>query len=263
MDVCAGRGVCNVCATRIDDDCVCGDGGEVMTNEVVVQEPSVLSIVGKLVESQSIDVYKVHKLLEMQERIMAKNAEMAFNRAMAQMQPELPEIKHTAKIEHKGTLISTYAKYEDIDREIKPFYSKHGFSISFDSKQSEKGVIYFGTLSHVEGHSRTAEMILPADTSGAKNSLQAMGSTISYAKRYLVGMLLNLVTVGEDDDGKSSTKVITHEQAVEIDVLLRETSANRDKFLKDFMGVDDVRNIRAQDYQKAINALQAKKAGKK
>lgn len=232
-----------------------------MSNEVAVQEPSVLSIVGKLVESPNIDVDKVQKLLEMQERIMDKNAQIAFNKAMAQMQPKLPEIKHNSKIQHGGKLISTYAKYEDIDRVIRPLYSEHGFSISFDSNRTPEGVTYYGTLSHVEGYSRTAEMILPPDTSGAKNQIQAIGSTISYAKRYLVGMLLNLVTVGEDDDA-GSIDVIGIEQAVEIDTLLRDTKSDKAKFLK-FVGVDDVRNIKAKDYGKAINALKSKQGANK
>jgi hypothetical protein len=85
-----------------------------------------------------------------------------------------------------------------------------------------------------------------------------MGSTTSYGRRYTMCMLLNIVTVGEDDDGRGADSVVENEQAVEIDLLIAEVDANKGKFLK-FMGVGDVRDIKAADYQKAVNALAAKK----
>ena len=46
-------------------------------------------------------------------------------------------------------------------------------------------------------------MKLPADTSGSKNVVQAIGSSVSYGKRYTMQALLNITSGGEDDDGHS------------------------------------------------------------
>lgn len=222
---------------------------------------TILAIIARLATDPQADVTKLEKLLDAQERIMNKKAEMAFASSMAELQPLLPTIKHDAKIKHGEKLISTYSTYEAIDSVIKPLYTKYGFAISFNSKRNDDGtMVYYGTVSHKDGHSKTAEMVLPSDSSGAKNSIQALGSTISYAKRYLVGMLLNLVTAGEDDDGDKFGTVDT-EKAAEIDLLIRNSGANREQFLK-YMGVKDVLSIKASDYKTAIESLNKKAKAK-
>lgn len=224
----------------------------------MTEQSTMLSIIEKASTSKDVNVDNLKAMLDMQERIMNKNAEIAFNQAMTRLQPKLPAIKKDAKIKHNGKLISTYAKYEDIDRIIRPLYIEEGFSVSFNSKKNADGsVTYYGTLAHVEGHSRTAEIDLPADTSGAKNAVQAKGSTMTYAQRYLVGMLFNLVFTDLDDDGRASNKMISDEQVAEINSLIKNTGTDSARFVK-FMAVDSVENILAKDYQKAINALNAK-----
>lgn len=156
----------------------------------------VLAMIERVATNPEVDVSKLEKMLDMQERVMAKNAEMAFNQAMARLQPVLPVIEKTAKADK-----SKYAKYEDIEAKVRPFYTKEGFSISYTSKRDGEMVTYFGTLRHVEGYSITSEIDLPADKSGSKNDIQAKASTMSYAKRYLLTMLLNIVTKDEDTDG--------------------------------------------------------------
>ena len=101
-----------------------------------------------------------------------------------------------------------------------------------NSRESNNKVIITGTLAHRDGHSITDEIPLSIDSSGAKNNVQGVGSTISYGKRYLVGMLLNLVFEGEDDDGhRAGAKQITVEHAAELKALLQETGADVKQFL--------------------------------
>lgn len=217
-----------------------------------------LSVIERAAIDPKVDVLKMEKMLDMQERILNKQAEMSFNQAMTRLQPKLPTIAHKSQIAFKGTVQSTYAKYEDIDEVIRPLYTAEGFSLSFNTEVSDGGAIVIGTLSHEAGHSRTASIPLPLDSSGSKNNIQAMGSTISYGKRYLVGMLLNIVTKGEDDNGQASD-VLSIEDAAKIDLRIVEVKADKKKFL-DFMGVDDVRKIRMKDFGKALNALASKEA---
>lgn len=227
----------------------------------VMQEPqnisgSMLTMIATAASNPNVDVDKMQALLDMQMKMMDRQGEIEFSQAMARL--NFPVIHHKAAIKHGGKLISTYARYEDIDAIIRPIYSAQGFSVSFNSRKNENGTItYTGRLSHAGGFSQTAEMDLPADSSGAKNAIQALGSTISYAKRYLVSMLLNITTTGDDDDGEGATETVDTEQAATIDTLIRASKTDRPKFLH-YMGVADVRDIRAADYAKAINALNAK-----
>lgn len=216
---------------------------------------SVISIIAKAASDPNVDVAKLEKLLDMQERIMAKNAEMAYNTAMAEMQPQFPQIPKTKKAHN-----SNYAPYDEVDKVIKPVYTKFGFSLSFDSRKEGAETTYYGKCSHKDGFSETKQITLPADTSGAKNAIQAVASTISYAKRYLVGMLFNIVTMDEDNDGNSA---LPNDLAVEIDTLLRESGANKEKFLE-FMKAKNVQEILSKDFVKARNVLEniKKKKGK-
>lgn len=220
-----------------------------------------MALLEKVADSPNLNPDVLNKLIDAQERVMAKQAEIEFNQAMTRLMPKLPTITKKGKIEFtdkNGVKRETpFAKYEDIDEQIRPHLIAEGFSISFDTAWTDQGVTISGTLSHSAGHSRTSSMRLPLDTSGSKNNLQAMGSTISYGKRYLVGMLLNIVTKGEDDDGKGADDVIALEDAAEIDHLIKQSGADKQKFLE-FFKIADVRELRARDKQKALNLLNAK-----
>ena len=89
-----------------------------------------LAVIEKAAMNPDIDVDKMSKLLDMQERIMNKNAEIAFNQAMTRLQPKMPYIPKKAKIMNKtGGVQSFYAKYEEIDRLVRPLYTGEGFSV--------------------------------------------------------------------------------------------------------------------------------------
>jgi hypothetical protein len=172
----------------------------------LTQFESMLSFIERAAKDESVDVAKFQGLLDIQERIMNKNAEIAYNQAMTRLQRKLPLIHKKGMIEfidkNGVKRLTPFAKYEDIDRAIRPLYLEEGFHVGFDTKQDDK-VFLRCSISHETGHSKSAEMKLPLDTSGSKNNLQAAGSTISYGKRYLVCMLLNIVTTDEDDDAKT------------------------------------------------------------
>lgn len=226
----------------------------------VYSPASMLQVIGRAASDHSIDVEKMERLLALQERMMAKQAEIEFTRSLTALQSELPRIEKTGKITHNGRLISEYAKYEDIDRAIRPALVRNGFSLRYNTKESGGKIIITGTLSHRDGHSITDEIPLSIDSSGAKNNVQGVGSTIAYGKRYLVGMLLNLVFCGEDDDAQSAGYApITENQAEEIKELLRETGVDVMKFLA-YVSAPDVDSINAADYPKAIAALRRKKS---
>lgn len=227
-----------------------------------------LEIIAKAAQDPNVDVAKMHGLLDVQERMMSKQAEITFNQDMAALQEDLPRITKDAKIIHKGRLISTYSTYENIDSVIRPLLKKHNFTQpTFTSKDSGNKFLVTGTLSHRDGHSKTSEVSLTLDASGAKNSVQAMGSTIQYGKRYIVSMLLNLVFEGQDDDGnKASFIAITPEQAKELkdkieELYNKDIVVDQKKFLS-YVGADSVDQIAAVDFEKAKIALARKEEGK-
>ena len=222
-----------------------------------------LAVISKAASDPNTDVAKMHGLLDVQERMMNKQAEIDFNADFSRLQSDLPRITKDSKITHSGKLISTYATYDKIDTVIRPLLIKHGFGLRFNSEPepSGKGVIITATLSHRGGHSIVDRIPLGYDTSGAKNNVQGVGSTIAYGKRYLVGMLLNLVFEGEDDDGaKSGYQPLTDQQSTIIKDLIRETGTDTQRFLATMVsGANSVDEIGMIDFNRVHNALLAKR----
>lgn len=187
-----------------------------MTKEaVLVEQPSpepvadsgLALVVQRLAENPNVDVVKLEKIIELQERVLRQNAEAAFNAAFAQMQPEIPEIDERGKILVRDQLRSTYATLEDIHKVIKPILANHGFAIRHRTEwpADKPGTIRIvGILSHQQGHSEESTFEAPMDRSEYRTDIQSMGSTVSYGRRYTTLDLLNIATRRQDNDGQTA-----------------------------------------------------------
>ena len=223
---------------------------------------TLLSAIVQLARDPAVDPGKLSAMLDMQERLERRQAEGEFKQALYAAQRQVPRVVKNGVIklgEGKGSI--PFAKWEDVDAVLRPVMEANGFSVRFDMQPREGGGgIIQATLDHVGGHSVTATMPLPADSGPGRNNLQAIGSTLSYGKRYLVEMLFNIVRTNEDDDGRAGgARIITLDQAAEIKGLLLETKADETLFLRHF-GVDSVSSLDAKQYTAAINMLNQKKA---
>lgn len=227
---------------------------------VVSQAAAIISVIERAATNPNVDIDKMERLLEMQERIMARDARAAYASALAAMAPELPVIAERGGIKDRGGNVqSTYALWEDINDAIKPVLAQHGFALSFRTGRDEGQISVTGVLSHREGHSEETTITLPHDSSGSKNAVQAVGSSTSYGKRYTAGLLLNLTSRGEDDDGQrgGSGAVITDDQADEIRKLIAATGTKAVAFLE-YIGAPSVADIPAAKFSAAMSALRAK-----
>lgn len=149
--------------------------------------------------SQRGDVEMLKSLLSMRDEEDARQARQAFNKAFAAAQAEFPIVPKRGR-GHNGV---QYAREEDIKQAIMPILAKHGLSMRHRADTTD-GVIVTATLAHVDGHSETDTFVARADKSGSKNDVQAIKSTITYARRTTMENLLGLASHGEDDDAFSS-----------------------------------------------------------
>lgn len=175
-------------------------------NKVAVsgENQALISMIERVCLDPNADISKLEKMLDMQERILNRNAEQAFAADFAAMQSELPRIARNGTIEIKkdGKLIQStpFAKLEDINDGVRPTLQKYGFGVSFSISQNNALVTVTAKLLHRLGHSESTSISLPIDTTGSKNAVQGNGSTVSYGKRYAMCALLNIST-GDDTDG--------------------------------------------------------------
>lgn len=232
-----------------------------------LQPTTMVQAIMHMAKDPDFDVAKFDALLKMQERTEARQAEIEFNRALARLAEQMPRVKKNGRVElldknghSKGSY--AFAKWEDIDRVIRPLMTTEGFTLSFDAQPRGSdggGLVITGTLLHRDGHSRSASMPLALDTGPGRNNLQAMGSTLSYGKRYCAEMLLNIVREGDDDDAfRGGSEPITDEEVAELNRGLIETRSDLNRFLE-YMRVDALPDIQKHQLAEARNLIDQKR----
>lgn len=166
-----------------------------------------ITLIDKAISS-GIDVEKLEKLLELQERWEAKEAKKAFYDALAKFQSQIPDINKSTLVDFTGkTGIRTHYKYAslpDIDKAIKKPLADNGLTRTFHIEEENGKIIVTCKISHNLGHSETTTMSAIPDNSGNKNAIQANGSTVTYLQRYTLVGALGLTTVEDDDDGQTA-----------------------------------------------------------
>ena len=132
----------------------------------------------------------------------------SFAAALAALQADLPTIKRTTRGQ-VGTRNYRYAAYDKILTEVRPHLAKHGFvwncrPTMIPFPDGYRFVLVY-QLTHIEtGTARGGDYPL------TEGPAQQQGSQISYAKRYCLVAVLDLIVEGEDDDGmatRTRTKV--------------------------------------------------------
>jgi hypothetical protein len=224
---------------------------------VLSDSAALLQVIERAATNPEVDIDKMERLLKMHADMTARAAKAAFSAAFAEMQPELPMIDE--KGIHEGTQ-KTYAKWDNITEDLRPILGKHGFGLNFRVKQEAGRITVTGILSHRAGHSDETEIQLPADKTGQKNDVQAVGSSISYGMRYAAKALLSLSSrKSDDDDGKAAgASTITDKQVEEIQTLIVDAGADIRKFC-DYMKVEAITDIPAKQFDRAVAALEAKR----
>ncbi|MDA3807560.1 MAG: ERF family protein [Thiomicrorhabdus sp.] len=155
------------------------------------------------------DISSLEKLMDLQERAQANQAKQGFFNAMSDFQASLPVIEKTGKASFptkdqqgrvNGKMEYDFAKLEDIAKLIRPAIKSCGLSYRFEQSTASGRYRVVCIVSHREGHSEQTEMEAPADSSGKKNPIQQIASTISYLRRYTLTGALGIIVGGEDND---------------------------------------------------------------
>jgi hypothetical protein len=173
---------------------------------VLSEGAAIIQVIERAALNPDVDVEKMERLYVMHERVMERQAERSFNDAMNRAQADLGRV--AADADNPQTK-SKYASYAALDREVRPVYSRHGFSLSFGTADGAPADCVRVTcrVSHADGYSRDYHVDMPADGKGAKGGdvmtkTHAVGAAMSYAQRYLLKLIFN-IAVGDDRDGNA------------------------------------------------------------
>jgi hypothetical protein len=223
-----------------------------------------------------VAVEKLDRVMALYERVKAKDAELQYNAAKGRILKKLADIKIVknrsarydidyGKPQYRTCEAFKYAPLEEIDKHVRPLLAEEQMDLSYSDEPREGGQILIrGRLKHLPGgHYEDSFMLAPPDTTGGKSSVQAVGSTNSFLRRYIVCNIFNIVVVGDDDDGYGGT--IDEAQTKTILELIEKAKVGP-KFLK-YMKAQSVgeagsleaavATIASRDYRKAVSTLEA------
>jgi len=160
----------------------------------------------------------------------------------------------------KGTTAYNHASLANVTNKINRALSEHGLSASWVTNQSD-GLKVTCTIAHKLGHSESTSLSAGPDTSGSKNAIQAIGSTVTYLERYTILALTGLATREQDDDGggagSGSSEYISEELLGELKAECLKRAVNEKKFLEHFE-VDAIEHLPAKRFNEAMKLVKAK-----
>lgn len=229
---------------------------------VVRHEMTPMEMVGRALE-MGVSAEILKQMMDLRDREEARQAKMAFTKAVSAAKAELGPILRTREVDYTPTgKDRVNYRHEDlagIERQVTPVLTKYGLSYRYESDNGvDRPITITCILEHVDGHFTRTPLSGPADNGAGKNSLQAIASTTTYLQRYTLKLALGL-SVDHDDDGKASEQgaTITDEQRDTILALVAEVGADVVRFCAYFK-IEGVADLPASQYERAVKSLEKK-----
>lgn len=240
------------------------------TGRTIAVTDGILNVIAKAAADPNTDVDKLERLLAMQERVLEREAEQAFNAALRAAQEE---IKPIAKNRTNPDTKSKYADLMALADGLDPIMRKHGFSQSFGTTDCPIPDHYRVTclMSHTAGFSRPYQADVPIDNTGPKGSqnktrTHGFGSALSYGRRYLKLLIADVPTT--DDDGRAAGKAsgggcINAEQRATLNGLAEAVGSDKIALCRYLTSafktqVDSLSDVPFDRYVEAVNVIRQK-----
>lgn len=208
----------------------------------------------------------LEKLIDLQERVHRRRAELEFSLALAAFQNECPPVQKasTAKIASRtGAGYSfTYADFETIVATVRPHLVAHGFSFTFDSQTDGKMLTCVCSLRHEAGHRESSSFTLPTESSSGASEQQKVGGALTYAKRQTLIAALGLSLTDPVPEENRVTQKVTAEQAATLQALLLEVGVTTVMFCERFK-IATVAELPAVLYNEAVALMEKRRKGAK
>jgi hypothetical protein len=236
------------------------DGSAVMA--VATPEMAWLQTIERL--APAVGIEGVRELMTMRREERALEAAREFNAAFAAAKAEFEPIVKTHLVEYgEGNKKTSYKHETNGDLAIvDPILAKHGIFTRYRSTSNPNEPISVTcVVSHKLGHSEETTLKAGADNSGGKNSIQAMGSTVTYLQRYTKILALGIATKHGDDDGRAAGGAVEYLDAAEAGRIKKElddVKADIGAFC-DHFGLDNIDRIPAAKQSRIMEAIAKKR----
>jgi hypothetical protein len=151
---------------------------------------------------QGANVDKLAQLLGLHERWEANQARQAYNAAMVKFKQSPPKITKNKRVKFDDTEYD-HATLDHVTEAITETLNAVGISHKWKMCQSPE-ISVTCVLTHEMGHSEETTLRASPDTSGSKNCIQAIGSTLTYLQRYTLLASVGLAPAAIDNDGRAA-----------------------------------------------------------
>lgn len=175
---------------------------------LVSQESAPMRMLEQAV-ARGASLEQIAQLMTLMERHDANEARKAYHQAMAAFRGENVVVDKDKGVGYTSKRTGDDTSYRHATlgngaEKLGPALAKHGLNYSWTPSQDAHGIAVTCTLTHRLGHSESVTLKAGADTSGKKNSIQAIASTVSYLERYTLFAITGTATKDMDDDGRGS-----------------------------------------------------------
>ena len=182
--------------------------------------------------------------------------------ALIQFQNEFQGLRPDAK---NPFFKSTYISLDGILQTVRPLLSKNGLAVLQEATGDGEYIYIKTKLVHKSGQSFETDILKMKPVKA--NDPQAMGSVITYAKRYQLGALLGICETVDDDANKASGKKVDNQvspqaQRINGDKLAVVLDFAKKKDVKDIKevlknnGYNSSAEILVKDFKKIVDQLE-------
>lgn len=225
------------------------------TKDCAIKATAMDRILTRALEND-VDMDRLERLIALREKEIERQNYQSFVVDLSAMQREYQKIQKNATNTHTNSQYATLDQYIDA---IKETLSKYHFALfSRIKEQSSDSISVEMTLTHPSGNKIATEGKFPHDTKGCKSNIQAVGSAITYARRYLLGMLLNVVSADDDTDGNVPLTSAFPQQISEIRTLMAQTQTEETKILA-YAKVNNLADMSDGQAQTVLHLLKDKR----
>lgn len=192
--------------------------------ELQTQKVGTVSHTERMIETavnKDLDIFKLQQLIELKNKEEDRQAEFAFNDAMAEVQAEFPIITKTKVVKNRsGAEMYRYAPIDQIISQTKDIIASHNFNYRIKTEITEGNITVTCVVNHKAGHTETSSFTVPvgkAITSREGNTVQsdsqATAASATFAKRYAFCNAFGIMTGDED------IEVAKQEKELQVDAL--------------------------------------------
>lgn len=170
---------------------------------LVYSPPTPMQLLEKAL-ANNLDIERMAQLMELQLRWEKNEARKAFVVAMNDFKKNPPTILKNKHV-HFGQTDYNHATLDHVCDAVTKGLSDHGISHRWTVNQDAATIIVTCILTHELGHAEETTLQGPADTSGSKNPIQSIGSSVTYLQRYTLLAATGLAAANADTDGGGQT----------------------------------------------------------